>query len=74
MVEGWHWLENSSKWHYFGDDGRSLCGRWATFDKKPENFEQGADSSSDNCVACAKKLLARRTALINERSAPAKKL
>src|SRR3990167_5269089 len=25
---GWNWLMNATKWHYFKEDGRSLCGRW----------------------------------------------
>ena len=25
--EGWGWLSNAAKWHYFVG-GKSLCGRW----------------------------------------------
>lgn len=49
--EGWGWLTNSPKWHYF-QDGRSLCGRWFTFSK---NFEDGNETSPDNCKSCVTK-------------------
>lgn len=51
--EGWNWLINSPKWHYFKSDGVSLCGRWIMFSN---TFEQGNDNSPDNCAACRKKL------------------
>jgi hypothetical protein len=53
--KGWGYLSNSPKWHYFGADGRSLCGKWARFDGNPygEDFN---DMNSDNCAACRKKL------------------
>lgn len=50
--EGWKWLTNSTKWHYFRD-GRSLCRRWMTFGTI---FEQGNNNSPDNCKACIKAL------------------
>jgi hypothetical protein len=56
--EGWTYLYNSPKWHYFEKDGRSLCKRWMTFTKE---FEIGNDDSADNCAAC-KKALAKRKA------------
>lgn len=59
IKEGWYYLSNSPKWHYFRD-GRSLCGRWATFAK--EGFEQGNDGSPDNCMGCQKKLLKEKGA------------
>jgi len=51
MNEGWTYLYNSPKWHYFRD-GRSLCGKWMTFSKELERREI---DSPDNCVACKKK-------------------
>ena len=51
---GWHYLINSPKWHYFGEDGHSICGRWFTF---ASDFEQGNDDSPDNCKSCQKKLI-----------------
>ena len=57
MKEGWTWIFNSPKWHYFAD-GRSLCGRWMLFGKG-ENLELGSDNSPDNCKTCVKKLKAR---------------
>jgi len=51
--EGWTWLSNSRKWHYFVD-GRSLCGRFMLF--STSGLEQGNDTSTDNCMACMKAL------------------
>lgn len=53
LKEGWKWLANAPKWHYFRE-GRSLCGRWMTFGNE---FELGNDNSADNCPTCRKKLL-----------------
>jgi len=55
--EGWTWLANSKKWHYFVE-GRSLCGKFLLL-QIPE-LEQGNDGSPDNCMACRKKLEKRR--------------
>lgn len=54
--EGWAWLANAPKWHYFVDN-HSLCGRWAYFG---DVLEQGNDDSTDNCKACATKLKKRK--------------
>jgi hypothetical protein len=57
MAEGWTWLINSKKWHYFVN-GRSLCGKFGLIGR-PE-LEQGNDDSPDNCTACRKKLKKRK--------------
>lgn len=54
--EGWTWLKNSRKWHYFVDK-RSLCGKWQVV--ADDDLEQGNDDSPDNCAACKRKLAAR---------------
>lgn len=48
--EGWSWLFNSRKWHYFRGN-KSLCRRWMVLGSPLE--EADADSP-DNCVACAR--------------------
>lgn len=53
-AEGWTWLFNATKWHYFVGN-RSLCGRWINYGHKRE---QGNNDSPDNCAACRKKLAA----------------
>ena len=53
MSEGWKWLINSKKWHYFRD-GRSLCKKWMNL--AGNEFEQGNDDSVDNCPTCRKAL------------------
>jgi len=55
MNEGWTWLINSRKWHYFRDS-RSLCGKFALFDPMSGDLERGNDDSPDNCAACKRKL------------------
>ena len=58
-TEGWTWLSNSMKWHYFiREDGKSLCGKWGLWGS-PE-LEQGNDDSPENCVACKRKLEKRK--------------
>lgn len=56
-TEGWKWLMNATKWHYFVDH-ESLCGRWGTFTM--DALEQGNDNSPDNCKMCRRKLKARQ--------------
>lgn len=51
IKEGWGWLINSTKWHYFVD-GRSLCRRWQIL--FPIKLERGNKDSPDNCKACRK--------------------
>lgn len=55
--EGWTWLVNSRKWHYF-INGRSLCGKFLLL-VVPE-LEQGNDDSPDNCVICRRELEKRK--------------
>lgn len=57
LTEGWKWLMNATKWHYFVDHD-SLCGRWGTFTM--DDLEQGNDKSPDNCKMCRRKLKARQ--------------
>lgn len=59
-TEGWNWLLNSSKWHYFRG-GRSLCGNWLGLGLT--EYQQGNDESPDNCKACRKKLVKEKEKL-----------
>jgi hypothetical protein len=52
--EGWTWLINARKWHYFKDNSRSLCGRWLKMGNP--TLEQGNDKSPDNCKTCLRRL------------------
>jgi hypothetical protein len=52
--EGWTYLYNSPKWHYFRG-GRSLCGKWLLLLGGGE-LEQGNIGSPDNCAKCRKLL------------------
>ena len=51
MKEGWTWLFNARKWHYFRD-GQSLCKKWGLLGSR--DLEQGNDNSPDNCATCRK--------------------
>ena len=52
--EGWGWLHNSTKWHYFRE-GRSLCGKWMMLGSG-DDLETGNYNSPDNCKGCKNKL------------------
>jgi hypothetical protein len=52
--EGWTWLINSKKWHYFRKS-KSLCGKFLIIGNP--QLEQGNNESSDNCAQCKKLLL-----------------
>lgn len=51
---GWNWLINSRKWHYFGTDGRSLCGKFMILGGNRDASEEDTPSP-DNCKECFKK-------------------
>ncbi len=53
-AEGWTWLLNSRRWHYFRG-GRSLCGGFMLLSSKA--LEQGEDDAPENCAACRRKRL-----------------
>jgi hypothetical protein len=58
IKEGWTYLFNSRKWHYFtSKDNKSICGKFLLL-ALPE-LEQGNDNSPDNCKACQKSLKKR---------------
>lgn len=52
---GWVLLGSPSrgKYHWVGEDGRALCGRWFAFDWQPR--EHGNDDSPDNCAECRRR-------------------
>ncbi len=54
-IEGWTWLSNARKWHYFRE-GRSLCGQQMLLRHPSEGYELGNNDSSSNCAGCRRKL------------------
>lgn len=54
--EGWTWLLNSRKEHYFVE-GRSLCGKWMYLGRS-DDLEEKAPHNA--CVMCKKKLEKRK--------------
>ena len=65
MTEGWGWIHQSPKWHYFVDD-RSLCGQWLGLGLG--ELQQGNDDSLNNCKACKRKLKKRQVKTEVEKS------
>lgn len=55
--EGWTWLWNAKKEHYFVD-GRSLCGRWGLVG--PGDLHRSKDDSPNNCRECVRRLAQQR--------------
>lgn len=54
--EGWTWLINSRKWHFFtSKDGRSLCGKFLLF-RLPDDLEPDDSKSPDDCAGCRRAL------------------
>ena len=56
--EGWGACHNTSKWHYFDTEGRSLCRRFMLFGQ--QDLQQGNDDSPDNCKECVRRLEKRK--------------
>lgn len=58
-TEGWGSVVNAAAAHYFGPDGRSLCGRWAAWGAPRWETQQkrGAEPKRGDatCKACWKK-------------------
>ncbi len=57
--EGWGFLRQTRKLHYFEPSGESLCGHWfMLFD----NLVEARDDAPSNCAACRRRLKARQEA------------
>lgn len=54
-------FRSTSKFHYYGEDGRSLCGKWGRIAGQP-TVEEGMDDHRHNCADCK-----RRKAKLNAR-------
>lgn len=62
IEQGWGDPEpwrSTSKYHFYGTDGRSLCGRHGRFAGMPEVYDE-KDDSAMNCAACKKKIVKYR--------------
>lgn len=55
--EGWNFLWNARKSHWFGTDGTSLCKRWFTLGA----VRYAAPQVNPPCATCTKKLEARKS-------------
>lgn len=52
-THGWRFLPNASSMHYFTEDGRSLCGRWACL---ANNGYSPNDDGPGHCKKCERRL------------------
>ncbi len=62
--EGWTWLVNSRKWHYFRNS-RSLCGKFMLLGSMLDELVQGNNNSPDNCLICRRKREKEETEVLN---------
>lgn len=70
MEKGWARPQYALKWHYFDEDGKSLCGH--QFFTGPT--EQRDDNSPQNCKGCLRALRGKTDAVVAKKvhiSAPA---
>lgn len=54
--EGWQYLFNARKCHYFKLDGRSLCGRWLLLVGGANRSPELGFRTKDDCAGCVRKL------------------
>ncbi|WIE81249.1 hypothetical protein [Curtobacterium sp. MCSS17_016] len=57
--KGWAKLAEARKYHFYGHDARSLCGRYLAMFAPADAFEAhmgGFTPAPDDCSACMKKL------------------
>lgn len=57
-MEGWTWLLNARKWHYFVNR-RSLCGKWAIL--FGGDLDEIGSLDGENCKVCQRKLEERKS-------------
>ena len=55
MKAGWTYLLNAAKWHYFNEDGRSLCKRWMVLSHRTDT-QDTVPSKALGCKTCRKAL------------------
>jgi hypothetical protein len=68
MKQGWTYLLNSRKWHYFTSErNSSLCGKFMLL-RLPDDLQQDNNGSPDNCVAC-RRALEKQAAVLNDQDA-----
>lgn len=55
--EGWGYLPNTAKAHYFADGHRSICGKWMTLGSPiwESNQTLGVKPDRGTCAACWKR-------------------
>lgn len=54
-MKGWERPINARKYHYYDEDGRSLCGKW--FLMFGSNFDpEFGEAGPDDCKACRAKV------------------
>lgn len=59
---GWASPLLAKKSHYFGADGRSLCGGWMYLGETESNQDEGATPNAADCMPCWRKRQKARAA------------
>ena len=54
MSKGWAKF-HGRKFHYYGENGRALCGRSICFTKDPAAFEDDRHDHPENCAECKRR-------------------
>lgn len=62
--EGWTWLINSTKWHYFVNS-KSLCGKWMIL--ADGDLVERDLRHTDLCRRCKRSFIARQAKAGNEK-------
>lgn len=69
LGRGWQHMDNGDrgKWHFFGYDGRSFCGKYAIFHR---NILEAGMHPDEQCAACRRKLAKASATTNGERKCP----
>jgi hypothetical protein len=59
VAEGWYGPPASRRYHWFGVDGRSLCGKWFVRAWRGELVDVAVGPAQGDCAACSRELAAR---------------
>jgi hypothetical protein len=51
----WYGPPNSRRFHLFGEDGRSLCGKWLVLAINEAPWGHALGPADGDCAACARK-------------------
>jgi len=56
MAKGWAKIDNRGKYHFYKDDGGSLCGKYRVMFVPESAFENARDEHEENCKECMRRI------------------